>query len=317
VSYTLSRLGLAIPVWLGISLLAFGLSALSPGDPATIILQRRTGDPPTSAAVAELRRELGLDRAFVVRYGHWLSRAVQGDLGRSYRTGEPVLSALAIRFPRTAVLAVAALLAGLIVAVPVGVASAGRSGSWPDHAARVATLLLASLPSYWLAYLLILLFGLGWQLLPVAGWGTPRHLVLPALTLAVGVAASLSRLTRATLLDELDQGYVRTALAKGVSRVAVLWHHCLRNVAVPLVTVAALRFGHLMAGAVIVETVFAWPGIGSFVVDAIYDRDYPVIQGFVLFTGTVFLTINLAADLSYSWLDPRIARDREATHARL
>jgi peptide/nickel transport system permease protein len=168
------------------------------------------------------------------------------------------------------------------------------------------TLVLGSLPSYWLAYLLILLFAVGLHLLPVAGWGTPQHLVLPALTLAVGVVASLSRLTRATMLEELEQTYVRTARAKGVTEGAVLRRHCLRNAGIPLATVAALRFGHLLAGAVIVETVFAWPGIGSFVVDAIYDRDFPVIQGFVLFTGTVFLAVNLLADLAYQRLDPRI-----------
>ena len=305
-SWILHRLLLAFPVWVGISLLAFGLGALTPGDPATIVLQRRTGEPPSASAILALRHELGLDRPFAVRYGRWLADAARGDLGVSYRTGEPVLAALAIRFPRTAALALAALLLAVAVAVPVGLVTAARQNSVLDHVARISTLLLGSLPSYWLGYLLILLFSVGLHLLPVAGWGGPRHLVLPSLTLAIGVAASLSRLTRATILEELQQGYVHTARAKGVPEHVVLVRHCLRNAGIPLATVTALRFGHLLAGAVIVETVFAWPGIGSYVVDAIYDRDYPVIQGFVLFTGTVFVLVNLLADLAYHWLDPRI-----------
>lgn len=305
-STILHRLSLAFPVWIGISLLAFGLGALTPGDPATIILQRRTGEPASASAVQALRHELGLDRPFAVRYGRWLADAARGDLGVSYRTGEPVMKALAVRFPRTAALALTALLLAIAVAVPIGLVSAARKDSVFDHVARVSTLLLGSLPSYWLGYLLILLFSVGLRLLPVAGWGGPRHLVLPSVTLAIGVAASLSRLTRATVLEELQQGYVHTARAKGMPERVVLVHHCLRNAGIPLATVTALRFGHLLAGAVIVETVFAWPGIGSYVVDAIYDRDYPVIQGFVLFTGTIFVLVNLLADLAYRWLDPRI-----------
>lgn len=313
-SWLARRLVLALPVWLGISLLAFGLSVLPPGDPAAVILQRRTGEPPSAEAVARLRRELGLDRPFPVRYADWLASAATGDLGRSYRTGEPVLGALAHRFPRTAMLALVALLLGVAGALPLGVWSAARRDSVFDHVGRLCTLVLASLPSYWLAYLLILFFAVRAGLLPVAGWGSPGHLVLPALTLAVGVMAGLSRLTRVTMIEELEQAYVRTARAKGVAERRVLGRHCLRNAGIPLVTVAALRFGHLLAGAVIVETVFAWPGIGSFVVDAIYDRDFPVIQGFVLFTGTVFLAVNLLADLTYQRLDPRVrGADSSAT----
>lgn len=295
-----------MPVWLGISLLAFGLSALAPGDPAAIILERESGEPPSEQAVRALRRELRLDDPFLVRYGRWLGSAARGELGRSYRTGEPVLAALARRFPNTLAIALAAMLIAVLVALPVGVVAAVRRGSGFDHLSRLATLLAASLPSFWLGYLLILLFAIAIQLFPVVGWGSPAHLVLPSVTLALGLTARLSRLTRASLLEELQQDYVRTARAKGVGELAIVLRHCLRNASIGLVTVAALLFGHLLGGAVIVETVFAWPGIGTLVVDAIYDRDYPVIQGFVLFTGTVFLLLNLLADLAYARLDPRV-----------
>ncbi len=226
-----------------------------------------------------------------------------------------MLAALAIRFPRTLSIALLALGLALMVAVPLGIVSAVRRDSRLDHTARIGSLLLGSLPSYWLGYLLILLFAVWLRILPVAGWGTPKHLALPALTLALGIGAGLSRFTRATILEELAQGYVRTARAKGIRAWDVTLRHCLRNALVGLITVTALRFGHLLGGAVIVETVFALPGIGSFAVDAIFDRDYPVIQGFVLFTGTIFLLLNLLSDLAYTWLDPRIDLVDDRHHA--
>ncbi len=264
-----------------------------------------------------LRRELHLDEPFVMRYGRWLVHAASGDLGRSYRTGEPVLAALATRFPRTLLIAGLAMAWALIVALPAGIVTAIRRDSWLDQGTRILTLLLASLPSFWLGYLLALLLAVGLHLLPVAGWGTFGHAVLPALTLAIGAGAALSRLARAALLEELSQGYVQAARALGIRERSIALRHCLRNALIAIATVATLRFGHLLGGAVIVETVFAWPGIGSYAVDAIYDRDYPVIQGFVLFTGTVFLTLNLLADLAYGWLDPRIevAGDRRRVAA--
>ncbi len=295
-----------LPVWLGISLLAFSLANLAPGDPAQMILLRQTGELPTEDAVRRLREQLGLDDPFPVRYGRWLADAVRGDLGTSFRTGEPVLWTLVERFPATLQLALAALLIGLLIGIPLGVLSAVRRDSGLDHTSRVGVLLGASIPNFWLGYLLILLFavGLGW--LPVAGWGSWQHLVLPALTLGVGGAASLTRLTRSTVLEELQADYVRTARAKGLPERLVVMRHALRNALNPIVTLTGMRFGGLLAGAVVVETVFAWPGIGSFVVDSIYDRDYPTIQGFVLFTGTVFVLVNLLVDLGYAWLDPRV-----------
>jgi peptide/nickel transport system permease protein len=304
-AYVARRILSLLPVWVGISLLAFALANLAPGDPAQLILLRQTGELPTEEAVQRLREQLGLDDPFPVRYGRWLADAARGDLGTSLRTGEAVLQALLDRFPATLLLAVAALLLGLLIGIPLGTLAAARRDSGFDHASRIGVLLGASIPNFWLGYLFILLFavGLGW--LPVAGWGSWQHLVLPALTLAVGGIAGLTRLTRSTVIEELQADYVRTARAKGLPERAVV-RHALRNALNPIVTLTGVRFGRLLAGAVVVETVFAWPGIGKLVVDAIYDRDYPTIQGFVLFTGTVFVLLNLVVDLGYAWLDPRV-----------
>jgi len=304
--YIVRRLGYLVPVWLGISLLAYGLANLAPGDPAYIMLRRQTGEAPSDEAVQALRVQLGLNDPFPVRYGHWIANAVHGDLGTSFRTGEPVLRALTDHFVATLQIGVAALLVGLVVALPVGILSAVRRGRPIDHASRVLALLGASMPSFWLGYVLIIVFAVMLKMLPVAGYGDMQHLALPALTLGLGAAASLTRLTRASLLDVLDEDYVRTARAKGLSARAAVLGHALRSALIPITTMVGMRFGHLLGGAVIVETVFAWPGIGKYVVDSIYDRDYPTIQGFVLFMGTVFVLLNLIVDLSYVWLDPRV-----------
>lgn len=310
--YVLRRLLHLLPVWIGISLLAFALMEVVPGDPAVIILQRQTGDPPPAAAVQRLREELHLDEPAPLRYGRWVTAALTGDLGTSYRTGGPVLRELVDRFPATAALAVAAVLLALLAALPLGAAAALRREKLVDHVSRGGSLLGASLPSFWLAYLLILAFPLGLGLLPVAGAGSAGHLVLPAVTLAVGLTARLSRLTRAGVLEELEQDYVLAARARGLGRGEAALRHCLPNAASAILTVAVLGLGHLMAGAVVVETIFAWPGIGKLVIDAIHDRDYPMIQGFVLFSGTVFLALHFLADVAYARMDPRVRLDAEA-----
>ena len=304
--YVARRLLYLVPIWLLISFFAFLLASLAPGDPAEVLLRRQSDQAPSAADVARVRAELRLDDPFAVRYGRWVVDALSGDMGRSFRTGEEVLPALAERFRITAELAVPALLLAFLLAVPVGVASAVWRNSLVDHVARMGSLIGASLPSFWLGYMLVLLFAVRYELFPVAGRGGWQHLALPAVTLALGAGASLARLTRASLLDSLGEEYVRTARAKGLRERAVVVAHALRNSLIPVVTVAGLRFGHLLAGAVIVETVFAWPGLGKFVVDSIYDRDYPVIQGFVVFTGTVFVLVNLLVDLLYVRIDPRV-----------
>ena len=301
------RIADVLTVWVAVSMLAFAVGSLAPGDPAEMMLQRQTGEPPSRAAVEALRRRLGLDAPLPLRYARWVARSLHGDLGISYRTGEPVLRDLADRLPATIELAVAAFALALGVALPLGIFAAWRRGSWIDHASRAVALLGASVPSFFSGYVLILVFAVSLRILPVAGRGGVSHLVLPAVTLASGVAAGLLRLTRAALLEELAQDYVRTAYAKGLRERVVLLRHALRGALVPVVTLAAVRFGHLIGGAAIVETVFAWPGVGKHVVDSIYARDYPAIQGFVLFLGTAFVVVNLLVDLSYRALDPRAA----------
>lgn len=306
IPYLVARLASMVPVWLLISVLAFGLSALAPGNPAEIILYRQTGEAPSEEAVIALSKRLGFDGPLPVRYGRWLRRAVMGDLGRSLRTGESVLESLARRFPTTLILTMTAMAASLALSLPLGAAAALWRGGVVDRVSRLLVLLLSSVPNFWLGYLLILALAVGLHLLPVAGHGDWPHLILPALTLASGAAASLTRTTRASFLEVLGQDYIRTARAKGLSEISALLRHGVRNAMVPILAVAAIRFGQLLVGAVIVETIFAWPGIGKLMIDSILDRDYPVIQGYVLFTGTVFVLLNTAVDLTYGWLDPRI-----------
>lgn len=304
--YLLRRILALVPTWLGISLFAFALSNLAPGDPAELILQRQQDEPPTPAQLEAFRDRNGLNDAFLVQYVRWVDHAVQGDLGTSFRSGKPVLGELASRFPATLQITVPAFLAAILMALVVGVLSAVRRGSLSDHASRVGALVADSVPSFVLAYLLIIVFSVSLGLLPVAGRGSWKNLVLPVLTLGLGATAGLMRLLRSSLLDVLGEDYVRTARAMGLPPHRVILHHALKNALIPVVTVAALTFGGFVTGTVIVETVFAWPGVGKYVVDAIFARDYTVIQGFVVFTGTVFVILNLVVDVLYTSLDPRV-----------
>lgn len=300
------RLVYLVPVWIGISLIAFVLANLTPGDPARLALQRQIGRQPTAEETAAAREQMGLDEPAPVRYVQWLGDALTGDLGTSYRTGTSVLGTLVDRFPTTLQIAGGGLLLAILIAIPLGILAAVYRRGPIDHSSRVLALLGASMPSYWVAYLLILFFSvrLGW--LPVAGSETWKHAIMPAVTLGIGGSASLMRLTRAEMLETLGQDYIRTARAKGLRNRTMLIRHALRNTMIPISTVLGMRFAGMLGGAVIVETIFAWPGIGKLVVDAIFDRDYPMIQGFVLFMGTVFLLINLLVDLGYGLIDPRI-----------
>lgn len=305
-AFLLRRLLALAPLWVGISLIAFILATLAPGDPARMSAQELAGRPPTQEEVAAERERLGLNAPFPVRYVRWLGNAATGDFGRSYRSGEPVAVALLQRLPSTVQLAAAATLLALALALPLGVLGAMRRNSPVDHITRVVAMAGASIPSYWLAYLLILVFAVRLHWLPVSGRGGWQHLVLPAVALGLGSAAVLMRLTRAELLETLNQDYVQTGRAKGLSEGRVVVGHAFRNALVPVVTMTGIQFGTLLGGAAIVETVFAWPGIGKFLVDSISARDYPVIQGFVIVAGTTFLLVNLAVDVAYAWLDPRI-----------
>lgn len=304
--FVLRRLVYLVPVWIGISLVAFALANLTPGDPARLSLQRQLGRQPTAEETAAAREQMGLNDPAPIRYLNWVGDAITGDLGTSYRTGQPVLESLADRFPNTLQIAGFGLILAIAIAIPLGIVAAVYRRGPIDHASRVVALLGASMPSYWVAYLLILLFSVQLGMLPVAGSSTWQHAIMPAVTLGIGGSASLMRLTRSEMLETLNQDYIRTARAKGLHSRTMLVQHALRNTMIPISTVLGMRLAGMLGGAVIVETIFSWPGIGKLVVDAIFDRDYPMIQGFVIFMGTAFLIINLIVDLGYGLIDPRI-----------
>jgi peptide/nickel transport system permease protein len=308
--YLLRRAGAVVPILGVVSVVVFSLIHLTPGDPVRIML-REEADP---ATVATLRHQLGLDQPLPLQYLTWLGRAVQGELGRSIRTNQPVMDAIRQRAPVTLSLAMAALLVALAIGLPAGILAALRRNSVVDVTATLVAICGVSLPSFWLAVLLILVFSLTLGWLPPLGWVSPsrdlgawvRSLVLPSVTLGVAIAAVLMRMTRASLLEVLELEYVRTARAKGLPERRIVLGHALRNALIPVVTVVGLQAGALLGGAVITETIFALPGVGRLLVDAIFQRDFPIVQGVVLLLAVNFLVVNLLVDLTYAWLDPRI-----------
>ena len=314
-TYLVRRLAYVVVVWLGVSLLAFGLGRLAPGDPARDVLARTTGRQPSEREVVAERHRLGLDRPLPAQYLSWLGGTLRGDLGTSYTTGEPVGQAIARTLPATLELAGAAFLLAVAVGLPLGLLAAARAWTWLDHLIRAAALLGASVPAFWLGYLLILAFAVTVQLLPAFGPGGPSHLVLPACTLAVFDLAMLARLTRAALLETLGEDYIQTARAKGLGERQTLVRHALRSALIPLVTWTGMSFGFLFGYSVVVETVFAWPGLGYATVLAVQARDYPFLQAFVLLMGTIFALLNLLVDLTYTWIDPRVRFGRLQTAA--
>lgn len=303
--YLLRRLALTVPVLLGVATLVFSLIHLVPGDPAQAML----GEGASADQIAQLRDRLGLDEPLLVQYGTFLSGLVRGDLGMSFRYGTPVAGEIATRIPRTAQLAAAAMIVSMALAVPLGILAAVYRGTSIDFAAMTLALLGISIPNFWLGPLLALLFAveLGW--LPVAGTGGLAHLVLPAATLGGALAAILARMTRASLLDELRAPYVVAARAKGVSRARAVLVHAFRNSLIPLVTIVGLQFGAVLTGTIITETIFGWPGLGRLLIQAIDFRDYPLVQGCILFISVTYVGMNLLTDLAYGVLDPRIRYD--------
>ena len=300
--YLVRRILLTVPVLLGVATLVFSLIHLVPGDPAQAML----GDGAAPQDIVELRKDLGLDRPLLEQYVTFLQHAVTGDLGRSFRTGQPVTAMIVERIPATAELAVAAMMVAILIAIPLGVVAAVWRGTAADYGAMTFALAGVSIPNFWLGPLLAIIFAveLGW--LPVSGRGTLAHLVLPAISLGLALAAILARMTRASLLDELRELYVRAARARGVSRAVAVTAHALRNSMVPLLTIVALQFGAVLTGAVITETIFAWPGIGRLLIQSIGFRDYPMVQGCILLIAVTYVTVNLITDLMYGVLDPRI-----------
>jgi peptide/nickel transport system permease protein len=303
-TFVLRRLLLAVPVLLGVVFVVMLTVDLLPGDAVTLML----GEHATKDAVAKLRDHLGLDKPFFVRYLEYVGRVVRGDLGRSIQQNRPVSDELADAWPATLELTVAALVLAAVAGIVAGVASAVWPNSIFDALARLGSLFGLSMPIFWTGLVLIVVFSLWLNWLPVGGAGSLNHLVLPAVTLALPSVAMIARMTRAAVLDVLREDYVRTARAKGVAEFWVLAHHTLRNAFIPILTLLGLQSGQLMGGAVLTETVFAWPGLGRLMVKAIFARDYILLQGAVLVFALAFVVINLLVDLSYGLLDPRIGR---------
>jgi ABC-type dipeptide/oligopeptide/nickel transport system permease component len=304
--YLVRRLVLTIPVLLGVATLVFALIHLIPGDPAAAML----GDGATPEEIGQLRERLGLNRPLIVQYGSFLGGLIRGDLGVSLRNDQPVTRQILDRMAATAELAFTSMTVAVLFAIPLGIAAAVWRGTAVDVGAMTLSLVGISMPNFWLGPLMAIIFAveLGW--LPVGGRGTLAHLVLPAVTLGAGLAAILARMTRTSLLQELGEPYVLAARAKGVSRTRAVLYHAFRNSLIPIVTILGLQFGAVLTGAVITETIFAWPGVGRLLIQSIGFRDYPLVQGCVLLIAVTYVGVNLLTDLTYSFLDPRIRVDR-------
>lgn len=303
------RLLHGIPVLLGVSLLAFLLIHIVPGDPVEIML----GNPEMGGAgsvpaedIERLREELGLNDPLVVQFGRFLAGAARGDLGNSIRSNRPVSEELLTRLPKTVLLASVAMVFAVVIGVTAGVIAASNHRRPTDTVATVVAVTGLSIPNFWLGLLLITFFSVRLRWFPVAGSDSWRHVILPAITLGVAAAAALARMTRSGMLEVLSQDYVTTARSKGLTERAVLYRHALRNALIPVVTVLGLQVGALLGGAVIVEVVFAWPGLGQLAVNSVLARDFPVVQGIVLYTAVVYVLINIGVDLLYAYIDPRI-----------
>lgn len=311
-TYIIRRFLATVWVLLGVTLGAFLIIQLTPGDPALVIL----GQDADPAAITRLRHQLGLDRPLPVQYVQFLGDVIRGDLGTSFRSNRPVLSELRASFPNTIELAVASIIIATVTGMALGILSALRRGTIVDTAATTVTLVGISIPNFWLGVMLMLAFSyhLGW--FPASGRGGPlttwagiRSVALPAVTLATSSAAVIARITRTSLLEVFELDYIRTARAKGALEVNVIRRHALANALIPVVTIVGLQFGFLLGGAVVTERIFAWPGLGLVLVNAISNRDLPVVQGALLLVAGVFVLLNLFTDLLYGFLDPRIRYD--------
>jgi peptide/nickel transport system permease protein len=310
--YVARRLLLLVPVLAGVSVVVFMVLHLSPGDPAEIML----GSQATREDLARLRAELGLDEPLHVQYVRWIAQVARGDLGRSLWMKRPVLDEVLVRLRATLILTATALVLSTAAGIALGVASAARPNSLLDRLSAVASLFGASMPVFWLGIVLMVVFALHLGWLPASGMYAPygggdlrdllAHLVLPAVTLAAASVTIIARLTRSTMLEVLGQDFIRTARAKGLVERAVVLRHGLKNALIPIVTVVGVQAGYLLGGAILTETVFAWPGVGTLMVQGIFARDFPLVQGCVLVVALSFVLVNLAVDLLYAWLDPRI-----------
>lgn len=300
-TFIVRRLAQAVVVCIGISIITFLLLHVV-GNPVLLLLPQSASD----ADVVLLKQKLGLDRPLVVQYGRFLGDTLRGNFGESLFTQESVLSLIFDRMPATLELTLAGMVVGLGIALPLGIVSAIRRGSLIDRLCTVLAVAGQAMPIFWLGIMLIIVFAVLLHLVPASGRGTPAHLVLPAITLGAYLAPLTMRLTRSGMLDVLTQDYVRTARAKGVAERVLLFKHALRNAAIPIVTILGVQFGRLLGGAIVTETVFAWPGLASLAVKAIRTYDYPVVQGAVVLLALIIVLANLLTDIAISWLDPRI-----------
>ncbi|WP_372867771.1 nickel ABC transporter permease [Planomicrobium okeanokoites] len=297
---------------LGISFLVFASMYIAPGDPAAII-----GGPTASESDVEaIRDNLGLNDPFLVQYGRYVTNAVQGDLGYSYQTSQPVWDAIVVRFPNTLKLAIASMIVAVVIGIIAGLVSALRQNSLLDVSATTFALAGISIPNFWLGAVLILIFSVNLQWLPVGGMSSPwytidgiKELILPAITLGTASAAIIARMARSSMLEVIQADYVRTARAKGVKESSVIWIHTLKNAMIPIITVIGLNFGFLLGGTIITEKVFAINGVGRLMIDAIAARDFPMVQGSVLLVAALFVIVNLVVDIIYTYIDPRISFD--------
>jgi ABC-type dipeptide/oligopeptide/nickel transport system permease component len=301
-AYILRRLLLAIPTLFGVLVVAFLVLQVAPGDP----VEAMVGERADSATVARLREQLRLDEPLIKRFGYYMSDIARGDLGRSYVTNRPITRDIKERFPKTLQLAGAAMLLAATIGIILGILSAANPGGIADRFALGIAYIGISFPVFWVGLLLILLFAVQLHWLPPSGFGSPRFLILPALTLGMRSIAFLARMTRSAMLDALNSDFIRTARAKGLSEGRIIMRHGFRNALIPVITVLGLDFGAYLTGSILTETIFSWPGLGRYVVNAIARRDLPAIQGSVLFLSAVFVLVNLLTDLAYAKADPRV-----------
>ena len=302
-TWILRRILAVVPVLFGVTLAVFSMLFLVPGDPVKMMLAEFVTNPDQ---VAQMRAQLHLDEPILKQYGRFVTGAVRGDLGTSIRSRRPVTTEIGENLASTAQLALAAMLVAVGLGIPLGLLAALARNSWLDVASMGTALLGVSMPSFWLGLLLIFVFSLHLAWFPATGGGDLHHLILPAVTLGMIAAAIIARLTRSSMLEVLGQDYVRTARAKGLGGFSVVVRHALKNALIPIITIFGLQFGNLLAGAVIVETVFSRPGLGRLIVGGILNKDFPLVQGVVLFVATIYVLINLLVDLAYAYADPRI-----------
>ncbi len=311
--YILKRLGMFIIVLLGVTIVVFSIMNLTPGDPAEIIL----GHSASHASIEKLRVEMGLDRPFYVRYFDYMSGLLKGDLGNSYKNNISVMSQIRDKLPNTILLASSGMLIAILIGIPVGIISARKQYTAFDNIAMICALIGASTPAFWLGLVLVIVFALNLGWFPSSGMGfgltgTLKSLVLPALTIGTGVSAVIARMTRSAMLEVVRQDYISTARAKGISESRVTIRHMLRNALIPIITVIGLQFGLLLGGSVMTETVFSWPGLGRYVVEAIKTRDTPSVLGSVIVLSILFSFVNLCVDILYAFVDPRIKSQYKA-----